>query len=58
MSKMDPILLSASRIVGAGTVEGSGVQGEEDRRYQMHGGIPQKKMERLSSKADMSCNAL
>jgi hypothetical protein len=37
MSEMDPILLSASRIVRAGTVEGSGVQGEEDGRYQMHG---------------------
>jgi hypothetical protein len=29
------ILPSASRIAGAGTVEGSGVQGEEDR-YQTH----------------------
>jgi len=34
---MDPILLSANRIAGAGTVEGSGVQGEEDGGQQMHG---------------------
>jgi len=36
ISERDLIALSASRIAGAGTVEGSGVQGKEDGGYQMH----------------------
>jgi hypothetical protein len=38
---------------GARTVEGSGVQGEGVGDIRCIGGIPQKKMERLLSEADM-----
>jgi hypothetical protein len=38
MSQKDLILLSASPDVGVGTVEGSGVQGEEDGRFRYIGG--------------------
>jgi len=38
MSQKDLILLSASPDVGVGTVEGSGVQGEEDGRFRCMGG--------------------
>jgi hypothetical protein len=41
MSQKDLILLSASPDVGVGTVEGSGVQGEEDESDM--GETPQKK---------------
>jgi hypothetical protein len=36
-----------------GTVEGSGVQSEANEGIRCMDGIPQKKMERLSSEADM-----
>jgi hypothetical protein len=54
ISDKDLILLSASPDAGARTVEGSGVQGEEDESH--IGETPEKKVERLTSKGDMRCN--
>ena len=53
ISNEDLTLLSASPNAGARTVEGSGVQSEANEGVRCMGGITQKKMERLSSEADM-----
>jgi hypothetical protein len=47
----DPIRLWASRIAGAGTVEGSGVHSEANDGDQMHGWNTTEKMEMFSSEA-------
>ena len=55
MSEKDLIFLSTSPNAGAGMVEGSGVQSEENRD-QMHGRTLQEKMMRLISEGDMRHN--
>jgi hypothetical protein len=54
ISDKDLILLSASPNAGVYTVEGSGIQGEEDESDM--GETPEKKVERLTSAGDMRCN--
>lgn len=53
ISNEDPTFLSASPNAGARTIKGSSVQSEANDGVRCMGGITQKRIETLSSEADM-----